>query len=179
MSRESIWFLAVFVATWAGILDWRYRRIPNWLTMSALVAGVAVNSAVSGLAGLKTSLLGALLGLAVLLPFYLLRAMGGGDWKLVGALGAILGSGRLVDVLFAAILVAGVMAAGLIVTKGRVRESLRNIGNMLPSLLRLQMPGPEVSLDNPNAAKVPFGVSVAIAVLLYGAHEAWRVLGRA
>ena len=179
MSRESIWFLAVFVATWAGILDWRYRRIPNWLSMSALVAGVAVNSAVSGLAGLKTSLLGALLGLAVLLPFYLLRAMGGGDWKLVGALGAILGSARLVDVLFAAILVAGVMAAGLIVTKGRVRESLRNIGNMLASLLRLQMPGPEVSLDNPNAAKVPFGVSVAIAVLLYGAHEAWRVLGRA
>jgi prepilin peptidase CpaA len=127
----------------------------------------------------KSSLLGAGLGLGLLLPFYLLRAMGGGDWKLAGSLGGIVGPTALLDVLMMAVLVAGVMAVVLIVAKGRVRETLRNIGNMLASLARLQMPGPEVSLDNPNSARVPFGVSVAIAVVLLGARVAWQLVERA
>jgi prepilin peptidase CpaA len=179
MSQESIWILAVFIAVWAGVLDWRFKRIPNWLTVTGLVAGVALNSWLSGWAGLKASLLGAALGLGVLLPFVMLRALGGGDWKLIGALGATLGAGRLVDVLIAAMIVAGVMAAVMVVAMGRTRETLRNIGNMLASFSRLQMPGPEVSLDNPDSKRIPFGVSVTIAVALYGAHEAWRILGKA
>jgi prepilin peptidase CpaA len=179
MSREWVWILAVLVGIWAGVLDWRFRRIPNWLTVSGLVAGLALNTWLGGWAGTKASLLGAALGLSALFPFVLLRALGGGDWKLVGALGAILGAGRLVDVLIAALIVAGVMAAVLVVAKGRGWETLRNIGHMLGSMARLQMPGAEVSLDNPQSVKIPFGVAVAVSVVLYGAHEAWLILGRA
>jgi prepilin peptidase CpaA len=179
MSQESVWILAVFIAVWAGVLDWRFKRIPNWLTVSGLVAGLALNSWLSGWAGLKASLLGGALGLGVLLPFVLLRALGGGDWKLIGALGAILGAARLVDVLIAAMMVAGVMAAVIVIATGRTRETLHNIWEMLGSFARLQMPGPEVSLDNPESKRIPFGVSVTIAVALYGAHEAWLILGQA
>jgi prepilin peptidase CpaA len=179
MSEASIWVLAVFIAVWAGVLDWRFKRIPNWLTVSGLVAGLALNSWLNGWAGLKASLLGAALGLGVLLPFVLLRALGGGDWKLVGALGAILGAGRLVDVLIVAIIVAGVMAAVLVIATGRIRDTLHNIWGMLGSFARMQMPGPEVSLDNPESKRIPFGVSVTIAVALYGAREAWLILGKA
>jgi prepilin peptidase CpaA len=179
MRWQWIWGLAVVVALWAGVLDWRFRRIPNWLTVSGLAAGVGLNVYLAGWAGLKTSLLGAALGLGVLLPFVLLRALGGGDWKLVGALGAVLGPARLVDVLIAALIVAGAMAGALVVARGRGGETLRNIGHMLGSMARLQMPGAEVSLDNPKAVKIPFGVAVAVAVVLYGAHEAWLVLGKA
>src|ERR1035438_8371352 len=68
------WVPALLVASVAGILDWRYRRIPNWLTVSGLVAGIAVNVIVGGWPGLKEALLGTLLGLGILLPFVLIRS---------------------------------------------------------------------------------------------------------
>lgn len=179
MTAETVWILTVFLALWAGALDWRYRRIPNWLTVTGLAAGIAVNSAVGGWPGLKASLLGAGLGLLVLLPFVLLRALGAGDWKLVGALGAFLGPGRLADVLIAAMIVAGVMALVLVIARGRFGETLRNMGHLLRSLATLQKPDAAVSLDSPNSTKVPFGVAVAVAVLLYAAVHAWQSMGRA
>lgn len=165
--------LSSALAAVAGYTDWRSRRVPNWLTVPGLVAGVAANSWAAGWAGARTSLLGASLGLALLLPFVLIRALGAGDFKLAGALGAFLGPARLLDVLFAAILVAGVMAAVLIVWKGRARQTLRNLWHMMAALLTLHMPGSEVSLDNPQALKVPFGVAMAIAAILYTAGQAW------
>ena len=143
------------------------------MTVPGLLLGVAVNSVVWGWAGAKASLLGALLGLALLLPFVMVRSLGAGDWKLVGALGAFLGPQHLVAVLFGAILVAGVMAAVMVIRHKRVRQTLRNVGRMLAAFFTLHLPGPDLSLDNPEALKVPFGVAVAVAVILYSARQAW------
>ena len=172
MLKDSGWLLAGFLALWAGGLDLRYRRIPNWLTVPGLLAGIAINTWAAGWPGARSSLLGAGLGLLVLLPFVLIRALGAGDWKLTGALGACLGPTRLVVVLIGSIFVAGVMAIGLIVYKGRVRESARNIANMLGAFFSLHLPGGEVSLDNPQSAKIPFGVAVAVTVLIFGVRRA-------
>src|ERR1700687_6009309 len=84
------WIPAVLLAISAGILDWRYRRIPNWLTVSGVVSGVAVNTILYRWPGLKAALLGTLLGLGLLLPFVVIRSLGAGDWKLAGAFGACL-----------------------------------------------------------------------------------------
>ncbi|HTR24414.1 MAG TPA: A24 family peptidase [Terriglobales bacterium] len=166
--RIGPWVPAILVAIAAGGMDWRFRRIPNWLTVSGAALGIMVNTALFRWAGLKTSLQGMLLGLALLLPFVLVRSLGAGDWKLAGALGASLGPGSLLGVLFASILVAGVMALAVIVWKGRLKHTLVNIGRMLGALFNLRMPGMEVSLDNPESTKIPFGVAVAVAVVLYG-----------
>jgi prepilin peptidase CpaA len=141
----------------------------------ALFVGLAVNIVLSGLAGLKTSLLGAALGLVLLLPFVLLRALGAGDWKLAGALGAFVGPGLLVDLLLASVFVAGVMALALVVYKGRVRQTAGNIGHILVSLVTFRLPGHAVTLDNPDALKVPYGVALAATVLIYGIGQAWRM----
>src|ERR1700722_13913601 len=101
MIQQGVRFLPAVVAIIAGITDWRSRRIPNWLTVTALLIGIATNSWLHGWAGAKTSLLGAGLGLLLLLPFVLIRSLGAGDWKLVGALGAFLGPQSLLTVLFA------------------------------------------------------------------------------
>lgn len=165
----------MLLALVAGFLDWRERRIPNWLTVSGFGAGVAVNTILYRWPGLKAALLGTLLGLGVLLPFVLIRSLGAGDWKLAGALGACLGPRQLLSVLMATILVAGVMALAVVIWKGRVQQTLSNIARMLAALLSLRMPGPEVSLDNPQSAKIPFGVAMALAVLFCGMA---RALGR-
>jgi prepilin peptidase CpaA len=169
------WIAAVLIAIIAGVLDWRYRRIPNWLTVSGLAAGVVINTVLYRWPGLKTALLGALLGLGLLLPFVLIRSLGAGDWKLAGALGACLGPRQLMSVLVATILVAGVMALALVIWKGRLTRTLRNIAHLVAALFSLRMPGSEVSLDDPQSTKIPFGVAMALAVLFYGVG---RMLGK-
>jgi prepilin peptidase CpaA len=156
----------------AGVLDWRYRRIPNWLTVSGFAAGVAVNTILYRWPGLKAALLGALLGLGLLLPFVLLRSLGAGDWKLAGALGACLGPRQLLAVLVGTILVAGIMALALVIWKGRLKRTLLNIARLLGAMLTLHMPDPELSLDDPRSTKIPFGVAMALTVLAYGAGKA-------
>src|ERR1700676_2583312 len=169
------WIPAVVVAIGAGILDWRYRRIPNWLTVSGLAAGVAVNTILYRWPGLKAALLGTALGLGLLLPFVLVRSLGAGDWKLAGALGACLGPRQLLSVLMGTILVAGVMALAVVMWKGRLKRTLVNIGHLLAALFSLRMPGSEVSLDDPQSTKIPFGVAMALTVLFYGMG---RAMGR-
>ena len=166
---------AVLLSLIAGWADLRSRRIPNWLTVPGLVVGIAANVVLGGWSGLKTSLLGAALGLALLLPFVLLRSLGAGDWKLAGALGAFAGPSTLVDLLLGSIFVAGLMAVALIIYKGRVRQTIRNIGHILVSLVTFRLPGSRVSLDNPDSLKIPYGVALAVTVLLYGVARVWGV----
>jgi prepilin peptidase CpaA len=170
--KAALVVLVAALAVIAGWTDWRWRRIPNWLTIPGFVVGVGVN-ALTGWAGMKSSLLGAGLGLLLLLPFVILRSLGAGDWKLAGAVGAFVGPGVLLDLLVVSVFVAGAMAIGLVIYKRRLRETLRNIGHMLGSLLTFHMPGPEVSLDNPQSLKVPYGVALALTVVLYGIRQAW------
>jgi Flp pilus assembly protein protease CpaA len=110
--------LAVVLAIVAAACDLRKREIPNWipglLIVSAIVATAVGYSHVtwSGLA------CGALLGLAVTLPIYLLGGLGGGDVKLVAALGAVLGPGSLLSTLFWVAMCGGLLAVVALV-RGR------------------------------------------------------------
>jgi prepilin peptidase CpaA len=164
---------AVALALIAGWTDWRSRRIPNWLTVPGFFVGILVNALVGGSAGLKFSLLGAGLGLLVLLPFVFLRSLGAGDWKLAGALGAFVGWQTLADLLMASILVAGLMALSLVIYKRRFKQTLRNIWGMLASMITFHRPGAEVSLDNPQSLKVPYGVALALTTLLFAVGKIW------
>jgi prepilin peptidase CpaA len=175
ITREGALILPTLLAIAGGWTDWRSRRIPNWLTVPGLLLGIATNSWLHGWPGAKASLLGAVLGLALLLPFVLIRSLGAGDWKFVGALGAFLGPENLLTVLLLGILVNGLMALIMIVRKKRLRETLRNLGRMLAAFLTMHLPDPDLTLDNPDLVKVPFGVAVAIAVILYSSRQVWGV----
>lgn len=163
---------AVLLAILAGWTDLRSRRIPNWLTVSGALVGLALHAIFTRWTGVRSSLLGLLLGLGLLLPFVLLRSLGAGDWKLAGALGSFSGPVLLMDLLLGSVFVAGIMALVLIIYKGRVRETVRNIGHILVSLVTFRLPGTRVSLDNPDALKVPYGVALALTVVLYSVLSA-------
>lgn len=117
---------------------------------------------------MRSGLLGAAVGLGLLLPFVVVRSLGAGDWKLAGALGACLGPRRLISVLVGTILLAGLMAVVVVIYKGRLKQTLLNIAHMLAALVSLRMPPREVSLDSPQATKIPLGVAMAASVLVYG-----------
>jgi prepilin peptidase CpaA len=164
---------AEILAVAAAVTDLRWRRVPNWLTVPGLLIGLAGNGALGGWSGLLFAIKGAGVGLALLLPFVLLRSLGAGDWKLAGALGAFTGPGVLVDLLLLSVLVAGVMAVILVIYKRRTRQTIRNIGHILISLVTFRLPGARVSLDNPDSLKVPYGVALGFTVVLYGI--AWKL----
>lgn len=166
---------AVALALVSGWMDLRRHRIPNWLTVPGVLLGIVLNTALGGRSGLKDSLLGCGLGFVLLLPFWMLRSLGAGDLKLAVALGAFTGPGKLFDILFGSVFVAGAMALALVIYKQRFVETVRNIGHILVSLATFRRPGPHVTLDNPDALKVPYGVALAATVLLYGAVQIWRL----
>ena len=166
---------AVLLSLVAGWTDLRSRRIPNWLTVPGLLIGIAANTVLGGWAGLRDSLLGAGLAMALLVPFWLLRSLGTGDLKFAIALGAYTGPGRLVDILLASVFVAGAMALALVIYKGRFLETMRNIGHILISLVTFRLPGSHVTLDNPDALTIPKGVAMALTVTIYGIAHLWRI----
>jgi prepilin peptidase CpaA len=162
----AAWVVAVIFTLYAGWLDGWTRRIPNWLTVPGLAFGIILHSLLAGWRGAVFSLEGAGLGLGILLPLVLLRALGAGDWKLMGAVGAFIGSASLVIVLLASVFVAGCMAIVQMIRANRVRETFRNVGLLLMSFFSFGLRAhPEISLDNPDAMKLPFGVAAAIGTL--------------
>jgi prepilin peptidase CpaA len=175
MLASAPWIPAIAVAILAGIWDWRYRRIPNWLTVSGFVAGIAVNTMFFHWSGLKSALLGAALGLGLLLPFVLIRSLGAGDWKMAGALGACVGPRPLLSILMVTVLLAGVMALIAVIWSGRLKKTLVNMAHLLADLFSLRMPGSEVSLDDPHSTKIPFGIAMAAAVLFCAISQLGRV----
>jgi hypothetical protein len=80
------------------------------------------------------------------------------------------------NLLLGSVFVAGVMAVALIIYKGRMAQTVRNIGHILISLVTFQLPGSQVSLDNPDSLKVPYGVALAFTVVLYGILREVRVV---
>ena len=165
--NHTIWILSAIFALAAGITDARWRRIPNWLTYPAVPIAILLHTLDAGWHGAKLSLLGTALGLGILLPFVLIRSLGGGDWKLVGALGAFFGPTRLISVLIYTLLINGLMALVLVIWKRRLGKTLRNVAGMAGAFFRFHLPGADMTIDNPEATKVPFGVAAAIAVLIY------------
>jgi len=164
---------AILLSVIAGWTDWRSRRIPNWLTVPGFALGVVLSTKSDGWSGLKTSLLGTGLAFALLLPFWLLKSLGAGDLKFAAALGAYTGPGRLIDILIGSVFVAGVMALALVIYKGRLLQTIRNIGDILVSLVTFRLPGSHVTLDNPDALTIPKGVALALTVVVYGVF--WKL----
>lgn len=168
----TIWSFTLALTVVAAWTDLRNRKIPNWLTIPGIFAGIALNSYFKGWHGTKTSLEGAGLALLVLLPLVLLRALGAGDWKLMGAVGAFLGPALFPFVLVASVFVAGLMAIVQMVRTRRVIETLSNLAVLVQGFFSLRV-NPEITLDNPVLMKLPFGVAVAAGTLICICAARW------
>lgn len=94
--------------------DVRSHRISNRLSLLGLMTGLGLQYLGNGLQGVASGLLGVGVGLACFAPFYLFRAMGAGDVKLLAGVGAFLGpQGALYAALFS-LLAGGLGAIGYV-----------------------------------------------------------------
>lgn len=153
----------------AAATDIRKREIPNWLTLGAIVAGVAVNPVFTGWEGFRLSMMGLLIAALIFLPLFALRFLGGGDVKLMGAIGALAGHQNLLVVFLLDALLAGLAAVLLMVVRGRVRQTLRNIAGGLRSITKGRAPhqdNPQMEAGSGASLGMPRGVTIALASLL-------------
>ena len=174
-AAQLIWSLTLAMTILAALLDWRSRRIPNWLTVPGFVSGVTLHTVLNGWHGLQFALGGGVLALFLLLPLVLLRALGAGDWKLMGAVGAFLGPVLFVFVFFGSVVASGIMAVVQMYRAGRVVETFRNMWTLVKGFFAFGLKkNPQISLDNPRLLKLPFGVAVAAATIVccWAAHRA-------
>jgi prepilin peptidase CpaA len=94
----------IIVLLVAAIIDMRSYRIPNLLTYPTMATAMMYHILNDGLNGLFYSSAGLALGIGLFIVPYLMGAMGAGDAKLMGAVGAVLGpSGVLNACIFTAI----------------------------------------------------------------------------
>jgi prepilin peptidase CpaA len=173
-SAGAIWYLAMALTLLAAWMDVRTRKIPNWLTVPGVVVGIAINTHFRGWAGAKASLEGAGLALVVLLPLVMLRGLGAGDWKLMGAVGAFVGPVLFVFILVGSIFVSGAMAIVQMMRTRRVLDTFRNMLVLVKGFVNFGFrPHPKISLDNPGLMKLPFGVAVAVATVFCYCAARW------
>jgi prepilin peptidase CpaA len=160
--------LLLLSATVAGYFDLRWRRIPNWLVCATVLLAFGLHTWLNGRQGLLMSAGGLAVGIALLLPLYLLRGMGAGDVKFFGALGAAVTYQHILNVFVIAALIAGVMALFRVVAARAFVATLGNIADILNRFLHGRFsPHPVVGLANEQALVIPFGVSMALATWIF------------
>jgi prepilin peptidase CpaA len=108
-------------------IDVRTRRIPNIVTFGGTIVAFVYHVFLGGVAGLGHSAAGWALGIALFLPMFLLRGMGAGDVKLLGAVGAWLGPmGALWGALYS-VLAGGVLALAVGAWHGYLGKAFQNL----------------------------------------------------
>ncbi|HUQ92723.1 MAG TPA: A24 family peptidase [Bryobacteraceae bacterium] len=161
-----LWIPIVLVVISAAVIDVWQRRIPNWLTVPAIISGLAAGAATDGWAGLGGSIAGVALAVALLGAFCWFRTMGMGDLKLCMAVGAWIGPSAL---LFSMLITA--MAGGLIAVGYGLRDRrLAPVPGPGAALLTLPRPGspgrkPRRTILDPHAVSIPYAPAIAIGVV--------------
>lgn len=146
----------------AAAVDVAQRRIPNPVSGALAAAGVVL--AVTGLSGVTvgSSLLGFVLGFALMLPGHLFGALGAGDVKLFAAAGAVLGAARLPHAFVFVALAGGVSAVVVSWWRGRLGRTLLQTARLCgsPSQARAAIEAPQE--DN----RFPYGPAIAAGCIL-------------
>lgn len=159
----------------AAAYDLRYRRIPNWLTLSGIVLGIGTNTLLFGVHGALAACLGLLCALAVYVPLYLIRGMGAGDVKLMAAVGAIAGPSNWLGIFLATALIGGAVSLVMVAWKKRTRKTLSNLALIGIELFHFRLPSeaePRLDMRHSDALRLAHGVIIAagsIAFLLFSA----------
>ncbi|HYG98781.1 MAG TPA: A24 family peptidase [Terriglobales bacterium] len=163
----TIWnAVVVAFALTAAMGDVRWRKIPRALTTAGLLAGVGFHLYAGGFNGFALSALACLIGFAIGLTFFSLGAIGGGDVKLITALGAMLGLNRWLFAMEVAVIAAGVIALVQAWRTGRLRQTFANIAETLRWLIaRGVRAHPVINVSNAAMLRAPFGVAAALGTV--------------
>ena len=134
------------------------HRIPNWLTLPAILLGLGAAAIDSGWPGFYDAFLGLVIAGGIFLPFCLLGVVGGGDMKLMAATGAIVGYPLVLRVLVSTCIAGGLLAVGIMAWNGIILTALADSFRLM-----VGMPRRHRGLRNPPM--VPYGIAITLGTL--------------
>lgn len=155
-------FLGCFVAlaAAAGWSDLRHRRVSNRLVLVVLLAGLVRQGATMQPTNVLLGIAGVAVGLALLLPAFAARWVGGGDVKLLAALGMWMGPWHVLLGGVLGVALGGVLAASMAVAGGVGREVAGNLGAAV-----ITMTAP-IAPRRPRALIVPLAIPLAVGCVI-------------
>jgi len=161
------WWPTLIVLAVATFTDLRSRRIPNWLVLPFLAAGIVASTWLYGWHGAEQSLAGMGLGMLLYGILFWMGGMGAGDVKLCAAIGAWIGPGQLMIALVMTAMAGGVMVLCWAAWSGFLRELLSGAGNLVFAWKgQGGMRDLEGTLDNPKRRVMPYAPAIAIGTLM-------------
>jgi len=166
---ETPHVVAIAVALAGCVTDTRSRRIPNLLTFGAAAAAFGFGTVTGGLSGLGWSVAGWLAGVALFAPFFALGGIGGGDVKLLAALGAWLGPGMTVWLALWSAVAGGPMALALAFARGYSKEALGNLWGLVGYWRVMGVrPHPGLTLESApaHAPRLPYSWPIAVGLMV-------------
>ena len=146
--------------------DLRWRTIPNCLTLPAITLGFLLNFLGNSWNGLIFAFFGLLVGIGLLMLPYLLGGMGGGDVKLMGALGALLGGYSILNIFLYATLVGGGIAILVVMANKSLIETLKKVWLLLKCIFLFRAPLAGAGLFK-KSIEIPYGLAIGAGVLIY------------
>jgi prepilin peptidase CpaA len=155
--------LLVGAAAWT---DYRSRRIPNTLTVAGLGVALLLR-AVLGPEAILDGLVGALLAFVLTLPLIVLGVMGGGDAKLLIAIGAFMGPRHFLTAATLIAIIGGIMAVVDAGRRGVLLPVLYNCGQIMKHWATFGRRGVNRSFASVGALTIPYGLAIAAGALLW------------
>jgi prepilin peptidase CpaA len=158
---ESIKYVILAVAVLATLTDLIFGKIYNWITLPTAMAGLLASGYFLGWGGVGQALLGFAAGMLFYGWLFGLKVMGGGDVKLLMALGTWAGPQYTAEVAVLGVLIGGVFAFVILLVTGRFVGFAVRLYHFLLTLIvkELEMEMPQVD----RTFTMPFGVPLSIA----------------
>lgn len=159
--------IALSLAAAACVTDIKARRIPNVLTFGGALLAAAFWTVTAGGSGLATSIAGWFVGVGIFFLPFALGGMGGGDIKLLGAMGAWLGPRDAVSLALYTGVVGGVLALVVALARGYLGTALSNVRLLLTHWRVTGIrPLPEVTLEQSKSPKLAYAVPILVGTLV-------------
>jgi prepilin peptidase CpaA len=150
------------------VTDIRINKIPNVLTMPAILCAIVLHSFDKGLNGFLFSTVGIITGFGLLFIFYLMGGMGAGDVKLMGAVGGFIGPQATFEAFLLIALIGGIYSVAVIVTR---REMFKGFFSekiiLLSSVVMLKQYIPLQTGIFGQRSHLKYGVAIALGTITY------------
>lgn len=160
---------ALAMVTVGAFTDFRSSRIPNWLTYTGCALAIGLR-AWMGFPSIIEGVTGALLAAAVMCILFFVGGMGGGDVKMMIAVGAWVGFSHVQGVMVAAAICGGLLALIYILGTNKGRKVFANLIALLQHHFSKGLqPHPTINIRGADGIRVPFGIAIAMG--------AWYWLG--
>ncbi len=163
------WVVTVTLIVAAVIDGWKLK-VPNWITFPMIVSGWVYSTAWYGWEGLAWSMVGTIVGLALLLPAYAIGGMGAGDVKLLAGVGAWMWSETTFYAFCVSAIVGGVIAVGMVIARKRWTKHKNQFWVICNEILTIQNPDQLSAIAAERKSSMmllPYGIPIALGTIGY------------